>query len=112
MALSKAMKTKWLKALRGRKYKQGIHALNDTKEGTHCVLGVFCDLSTEVFAKGINRFNQTIYYCDECPGILTSNTVPPMVKDAPTSQQQIKITSMNDNGKTFKELADYIEKNF
>ncbi len=41
--MNKRIKTRWLKALRGGKYKQGTEQLK-TDEGGYCCLGVLCDL--------------------------------------------------------------------
>ena len=41
--MDKKIKTRWLKALRSGKYKQGKQTLR-TKDGEYCCLGVLCDL--------------------------------------------------------------------
>lgn len=49
-----ALVKKWLTALRGKKYKQGINRLT-TRDDKYCCLGVACDLSIPVLRKiGVN----------------------------------------------------------
>lgn len=41
------IKAKWVAALRSGKYQQGSHQLKNDDLGTHCCLGVLCELHAE-----------------------------------------------------------------
>jgi len=45
--MNKRIKTRWLKALRSGKYKQGRYALRTKSDNGFCCLGVLCDLYTK-----------------------------------------------------------------
>lgn len=42
--MNEQVKADWIKALREGGYKQGMEKLHDAAEGTHCCLGVLCDV--------------------------------------------------------------------
>lgn len=98
--LPKDFKKKWVKALRSGKYKQGKYYLY-AGDGTYCCLGVAgivngCSIES---MKGQSGTMEKIY-----------REVTPV----PLSYGEIQtLTGMNDSyGKTFEEIADYIEQNF
>lgn len=101
------LKAKWVKALRGKKYKQGTACLYDGLNNTYCCLGVLCDL---VDPKGWGEPDEDNGYIwnwhgdrDEIPTKLRRP-----LKLTPTKQSAL--ISMNDvQRKTFPEIADYIE---
>lgn len=98
------LKTKWLEALRSGKYKQGRGRLRQGDE--FCCLGVLCDISGlgewigEVETKGYS-FKEDIRY-----GTLPRHMVPEL-----SCKTSNSLTGMNDSGKSFAEIADYIEEN-
>lgn len=49
--IRKAIKSKWLKALRSGKYKQGADMLHNPHDNTYCCLGVLCSVAGVVDAK-------------------------------------------------------------
>lgn len=106
--MNKEIKAKWIEALRSGKYKQGTHWLR--LQDTYCCLGVLCDLvdssgwesntigTTHVYA----REGYTHNYSKILPeNIGQELDIPPEISD--------QLSNMNDDGHTFKEIADYIE---
>ena len=110
------IKEQWLHALRSDKFKQGRDYLH--KDGRHCCLGVLCELAVD--AGVIDAFKAegrpTMY------GEYGETSLPPEVQlwaglreDIPSVSVEIEgeqqhLASLNDNGWTFKEIADIIEK--
>lgn len=93
------LKKKWIRALRGKKYKQGSDCLlND--DGSMCCLGVLGDIQGLDHAKMRKRMVATL------PGDLNADL------DADTRNN---LANMNDGRgspkMTFKQIADYIERN-
>lgn len=85
--LPPATKTLWLAALRGGKYRQGIGRL--TRDGLYCCLGVLADVLE----------------------LTIKNTYALLDKDIIPLPIQHKLASMNDSGKSFGDIADWIEAN-
>ena len=82
-------KAKWLAALRSGKYKQGKGMLKC--EGRYCCLGVAVEIGistpNELFPETLCTEED---FLDEC--------------------LQRKLASLNDGGRSFKKIADYIEE--
>ena len=95
------LKAKWLAALRSGKYKQATRTLREPDSNNYCCLGVLCALAGMKWKKDI-----TGYY-------LHSQTLtPPPVKKAGLGVYEAgELAKMNDQGKSFAEIADYIEAN-
>lgn len=101
------LKQKWVEALRSGKYEQGECALR-TSDDKFCCLGVLCDVvapngwmdGVDEDAFGHTESKHTAYLP---PGISGLTQVGD--DDAQT------LTQMNDSGKAFPEIADYIEAN-
>jgi hypothetical protein len=103
MAMDKVLKKKWVKALRSGRYRQGIDYLQ-CGEGNNCCLGVLCRVA---------RVKAEPSYCGtkSFDGDESHLTDKLLKKFKITAKQQNKLIDMNDSqGKTFKEIADYIEK--
>lgn len=113
-------KEAWIKALRSGKYKQGKGAL---REGNlFCCLGVACEIAQLPRA---NFLCSTTYYCSDvvakkmirisaefAPEYSAGNLPRSFAKDIGiSSKAEGKLMNMNDNGKSFKEIADWIEEN-
>ena len=113
--MKKEIKELWIKALNSGKYVQGKGRLRS--EDNFCCLGVLCDL----YNKGNwERFNDNDgegdYYdylakCDVLPlevvdwaGLKQDNPSIPYTKGYPN------LASLNDKGKTFKQIAKIIKK--
>lgn len=87
------IKRRWLKALRSGKYKQGKEVLYDETDDSYCCIGVLCRI-TERIPK------------DACSwGMHGWETLEGM-----SHEQGIKLAEMNDKGRSFKQIANYIEK--
>ena len=112
--MNKRIKAKWLKALRSGKYKQGKGRLKSTKGKAvrYCCLGVLCDIldqkkwSTEPGAAMIDgRFPS--FWCKN------EYSLPDAVKKrlALSASKQETLIGLNDSGKRFSTIANYIEEN-
>ena len=101
--LDPEFKAKWVAALRSGEYKQAKGRLQE--DGAYCCLGVAMKLcgiqdesmSTYCYASNLQRENPT--------------KIPAFFRDAVVSSGPWKLADMNDSGKTFYEIADYIEAN-
>lgn len=97
--MDKQLKAKWVEALRSGRYQQVQFSLKDRVNGkpAYCCLGVLRQLmhpgSTAAWGA------ETGYLCREH-----------MVEAGLTFQRQQGLAKMNDNGKTFEQIADHIEK--
>jgi hypothetical protein len=115
------LKEKWLAALRGGDYKQGQDMLRSEDGSCFCCLGVLCDII------GPNEWS--INKVDECDGMTYFGWVHPngyghndaLFGDALLDydfsnsiglgvDEQRDLAGMNDEGRTFEEIADYIEE--
>lgn len=103
--MKKRIKAKWLKALLSGEYQQGISFLN--RDGKFCCLGVLYDTlegrrwvkeSKESLARGAGSRGQT--------GLLDTKT---RERCGLTITEQCELSTMNDSGKTFGQIAKHIE---
>lgn len=108
MKLNKALKQKWLRALRSGRYKQAPNALK--KDGAYCCLGVLANVAGCKWKAGPDGGLQPIlkgksigsgedkemYLRPDFCGI--------------RRRKQDKLANMNDEGKSFREIADAIER--
>ena len=102
--LPKAFKIKWLKALRSGDYLQSTHFLQT--DAGYCCLGVACRIEhPKMKLKGLKVIKGSKFHV---PNILKGDDA-----DSLNSYNIIvdKLASMNDAGKSFKQIANYIEKN-
>lgn len=103
--LPKKFKKDWLKALRSGNYKQGESELR-ASNNTYCCLGVAAHIAgcKSITSKGwienTRGLSQPIRGIIKVPEILRGTKGIPR-----------KLANMNDRGKTFKQIANYIEKN-
>jgi len=118
--VNKEVKRKWLKALRSGKYEQGTNSLRINKDdkATYCCLGVLCDLYSK--EKG-NRWSKLH---DRYPTFMREMSVLPkkVMKWAGIEYtdggflykngKHDSLMGLNDNGKSFKQIAKVIEKYF
>lgn len=105
------IKARWLKALRSGRYRQGQKQLRT--ENGFCCLGVLCDLARR---SGVADWNNDGHFDGEYAYLPESvvewaglNTQDPKViqrKDLPKKL----LSTLNDSGKSFKQIALYIEK--
>jgi len=132
LRLKPEVKVKWLEALRSGHYDQGSGWLRG-EDNTFCCLGVLCDVyDKQVVAnggksewkhstwssirKGFIESNFTAVPPDEVMEWATENYLQPDGKTLGPSFDYSGgdncLTSDNDNGKSFNEIANIIEKEF
>jgi hypothetical protein len=104
--LPEDFKKRWIAALRSGEYKQGKHKLHRTEDGSYCCLGVACKISgvsNEVLSQYVyTGIIDTLY-----PGLIPKVIVKGFINDVAH-----ELANMNDKeGKSFSEIADYIESN-
>jgi hypothetical protein len=107
--LPKAFKKKWLKALRSGDYQQGEAYLKNKSwdEATeYCCLGVAC----EVAGAKINMKKYPNFIESGC-GIRGIKKVPKVLIGGEDNKVTDRLASMNDSGRGFKAIANWIEKN-
>lgn len=106
--MKKAIKKKWLKALRSGKYKQTEDKLKDKKG--FCCLGVLCDIHRKENKK---RWLHNSYYDEDLtlPEEIVSWSGLPSYNPI-IDYRSNTLADLNDEGKTFEEIADVIEKQF
>ena len=96
---------KWVKALRSEKYKQGIGKLYNSDNNTFCCLGVLAHVSglkkSEIHMSGRKHKSKTAHYNKKF--IKKHN-----LEKLSTSE----LAATNDNGDSFKNIADYIEETY
>lgn len=109
----------WLKALRSGRYEQALGELrmvppNDDKP-KHCCLGVLAEINDLLKADTEAGYERAL--CLTPTGRLANTSgdgllVPSVLKLVGlTKPQQADLAEMNDNGKDFCEIANYIEEN-
>lgn len=92
---------RWIAALRSGKYKQGAHALR--KGDKYCCLGVLCDLAAK---DGGQQWENGLY-------ARSSALAPSYMYEwlgFGWALAQGDLTEMNDDGGSFAEIADRIER--
>lgn len=103
LPMDQKIKAEWIAALRGEKYKQIKGCLHD--DGGYCCLGVLCEI---VGGPKWEDHGLTYFFDGD-------DTMPPdTIKDRAGIGEEVaeKFAAMNDNdGKSFAEIADFIEKN-
>ena len=102
-------KAKWVAALRSGKFKQAQGILFDSKGGSYCCVGVYAEVVEGFEANGKDYcFPQII--AKYPGGKLCSWKIMLEVAGVPIEEAKT-LTTMNDTGSSFEEIADYIEKN-
>jgi hypothetical protein len=118
--MNQEIKNKWTTALRSGEYTQGTGNLRSAGD-KFCCLGVLCDLAVkaEIIPVPVNIGQSYRYGAEgdmghwflpesvrEWAGL--DSTDPDWLRDDGT----FSLSRMNDNGKTFDEIADVIEEKF
>jgi hypothetical protein len=109
------IKASWVEALRSEEYKQGANALH--RNGTFCCLGVLCDLA-EKAGVVTSEIVETIVYYRSVKDTQDSNgyLLPQAVREwaelssVTPSVGSEELCVLNDNGASFKHIADLIEE--
>jgi hypothetical protein len=98
------LKAKWLEALRSGKYDQGTGQLRSNN--CFCCLGVLCDVFDQ------SRWEKAEWsYGEGTDKSYEIATLPYAfaVRVGMPGDVEAKLIEMNDSGKTFTQIADYIE---
>lgn len=107
--MDKELKAKWVAALRSGEYKQGRGALCNTDcngNKSYCCLGVLADVSGDPRWDG-KLFNDSNAYLK-----IDADTHLRMTGGALISAEaQRRLGQLNDEGVSFYEIANHIEKN-
>ena len=118
-----AVQKQWLEALRSGKYEQGKHYLKSKAENSekYCCLGVLAEDVYKIPFVPVSSL-QDFQWLDSI-GVDESvfgfsindgsffNTLPPFMYDDTSINSIVGILiDMNDSGKSFEEIADYLEE--
>lgn len=106
------LKLKWIKALRGGQYRRGKDTLASCDGSKFCCLGVLADI--QGFTWKEDRYGLGLIPIAESGRAIvavTNKMLPPMHAGGLSTEVQKKLAEMNDEGKPFRQIADYIEKN-
>ncbi len=117
--MDQEIKAQWLADLRSSEYVQGTGALN--RNGQFCCLGVLTDQAVKAGIttdQGTNERGDRLYGSSEDFG--NASFLPPEVSEwaglggrcNPYVDEHRNLASLNDEGRTFQEIADIIEQNF
>lgn len=112
--LPKKFKEKWISALRSGEFEQNTDGYLQDEENRYCCLGVACKVANpKLNIEGLCLIDIGNFEGDK----LKKVKVPSILKGSCTSSEEDfnpvveTLTTMNDNGKSFKVIANYIEKN-
>lgn len=131
--MKKNVAKKWIKALRSGKYKQcksTLKTYNSKGQPQHCCLGVLCELYNQDMKKNKKKTlsEKTLHHPNHLYGVAEFNSnrdhLPKKVVDWAGMNDNVGgfgdksnynrwncLSDLNDNGKTFKTIANIIEKN-
>ena len=104
------IKLRWLNALRSGEYQQGRYALLRDVNGKEefCCLGVLCDLHARATGRyWTERLDSAVLSFDGHADLPSRATE----RWAGVSGASSPLANMNDKGKTFAHIADWIQKN-
>lgn len=110
--MDQELRTRWLEALRSGKYTQGKERLktrNDDGSASHCCLGVLAEVMGVPSALP-NSLAVRSYRFDFGNGVTDTAYLPGDLVPGLNQQNQSLLADMNDEGKSFDEIADYIEE--
>lgn len=96
------LKEKWIAALRSGEYKQGKDCLR-TDSNEYCCLGVLAD----VINPDVWRASSSYYIWDKANTLFFTNSKE---EELGIHFEATALMEMNDSGKSFPEIADYIEE--
>lgn len=104
------IKARWVAALRSGDYKQTTNHLR-TPVG-FCCLGVLCDIHAAVMGEVWDPFNRYLDHAEDLPVDVQAwaglDQAEPRV--ATSLNGSNVLSGMNDNGATFEQIADVIER--
>lgn len=97
----------WIAALRSGKYAQAKRTLKRKNKDTYCCLGVMCDISNR------GDWKDEGFFLSEAPNRVYLNSPPFEVYGKFGIRDDFGVRDlmvMNDSGNTFREIANYLEK--
>jgi hypothetical protein len=121
VSMDPELKKAWLDALRSDKYKQGTGALTEIRQEAvyHCCLGVLCELTPSLVSKGTRTLYPNIvrvaYNGNACwlpravVDVAKLDREDPVLPITGHSSPSVTLSSCNDDGMTFSQIADLIE---
>lgn len=98
-----AVKKRWIRALRSGEYKQGTSRLH-WKDGDMCCLGLLYDIEFD----GDWELRGNLLW--EVDGRTATLSIDFRIRVGLSLSEECTLTVMNDNGRNFQEIADYIEE--
>lgn len=115
--MNPTVKTQWLTALRSGEYKQAKTTLHDPHRDSFCCLGVLCDLYRKSVGGSWDEGGDFVDARGERTSAMPSEDVvtwagsEDVISDFNVggTEGQIKLSSLNDRGSSFAEIADLIE---
>ncbi|MDE1971074.1 MAG: hypothetical protein KGI50_05900 [Patescibacteria group bacterium] len=98
---------KWLQALESGKYEQTVTCLRNDRG--FCCLGVFCEIEGCQKSQDGGYVVNGVRYNSRLPDELTAKLG--LKNDIGSITITVSLTSMNDNGMSFKDIATFCRKN-
>jgi len=113
LKLDPEFKAKWVTALRSGKYEQGRSKLAHKEDGyiTYCCLGVACIIEGVPLAAIVNEGMPSPAIQQWVGSKLAVNAFLTKNIDSEKGDPHYTLTRMNDDGKSFAEIATWIEEN-
>lgn len=112
--MHKELKKLWTEALRSGRYNQATSVLFQQNDKSHCCLGVLADVHLRELGHTVDSMTDGEYMdlmlkqsYGELGFVLSEDF---RYFTGITLHEQVELTDMNDEGKSFAEIADYIEE--
>lgn len=111
-SLNRPLVRQWINMLRSGEYTQGRHRLRSKRQTNDefCCLGVLCDIAPTVewqpAPKGVDAYNATVGVHKSA----ISLPKPVLWLAGLTEKQESELIELNDDGKGFEEIAQYLER--
>lgn len=119
--MDEKLKAQWIAALRSGNYTQGQGQLRRTEWGdaTYCCLGVLCDISDKGMWGNNTYYHNGSYSSVGIPASLVKHTInvitpydEPSEGPLPFTDRnggRLQLSTLNDTGMSFDQIADVIE---
>lgn len=105
--MEKSVKQKWIAALRSGNFKQGRSFLRDEQDNC-CCLGVLLDICGAKWS----FVDKPLYDVKAYKSDLSDHRMPSLEFDASVGLRNAgDLAVLNDSGKSFEQIADWIEEN-
>lgn len=110
--MKKQLKTKWVKALRSGLYRQTAGVLANEEGTAFCCLGVLADIQGCLWKDKANSDGDLLPINPSSGRIVGDGLISHRAFSGGLSQDvQNELSQLNDDGKPFARIADWIEKN-